>query len=95
MNKTFKEVHKEEQELENTLASVWGYDLRSNIADPKHKKHKQKHMPAVASITLRQFVTEIPKTERIQQVEDSIKAQQNERKLIQEHEKAVAAAANG
>jgi hypothetical protein len=44
------------------LASVWGYDLHSANFDPKSKKEKEKAIPTVASITLRKFGKEIPKT---------------------------------
>jgi len=51
--------------LENNLASVWGYNLHSTALDHKSKKQKEKPPPSVASITLRKFGKEIPKTERI------------------------------
>jgi hypothetical protein len=68
MSKTFKEVFKEEQELEKGLADLWGYSLASTSLDQKQKRQKQISPPVVANITLRKFGKEIPKTERIKQV---------------------------
>ena len=65
MNKTFRESYKEEQDLENGLASVWGYSLNTTALDSKSKKQKERPIPSVASITLRKFGKEIPKTDRI------------------------------
>lgn len=62
MSKTFKEVFKEEQELEKGLADIWGYSLASTSLDHKQKRQKQTNPPVVANITLRKFGKEIPKT---------------------------------
>ena len=81
--------------MEKSLADVYGYSQASASLENKHKRQKQTEVPVVANITLRKFGKDIPKTEKIKQVEDSIKALHNERKLMEEQEKALQASING
>ena len=95
MNRSFKQQYTEEQNLEVGVANKWGYSIFSNNLDTKSKKHIVSHTRKVANITLRQFNEDIPKTDRIRQVEDEIKALHNQRRLMEENQKAAEAAING
>jgi hypothetical protein len=89
MNKTFKEIFEEERQLSTALASHWGYNVKSTALDSRSKKESEGKMPIVANINTLRLAKDIPKTDRIMQIEEELKAIENGRLLAKFTEEAA------
>lgn len=90
MANNFRSSYHQEQELTTNITSYWGYSLGSEPIDPK-ATGRQRSKPILANIHAISMREEPPKTERIAQLEEEIKAIKNDRIVDKMKEEALKA----